>query len=142
MKFGFTPALNAQHAYVCRDSYALRCLIPARFKMKFRRTKGAPDHTNPSFTIPCRQSWHKHKSAFINTGSAKLAQMDANLVLLPKSGVFHLAFECLYRCISKVYCPNAAVCFGGVKWSFIAMFRLIVIVNSLCRYLCLIVSAA
>ncbi len=44
--------------------------------------------------------------------------MDTNFVLLSKSGVFHLAFERLYRCVSKIYRPNAAVSFWRSEVAF------------------------
>jgi len=42
MKFGLAPALNAQQAYVCRDSYDLRCGMPLLLNMLFHVPENDP----------------------------------------------------------------------------------------------------
>ncbi len=130
MKFGFTPALNAQHAYVCRDSYALRCLIPARFKMKFQVE---PKDPGPYQSPPL---------PFLAVSLGTNTKVHSSTRVLPNSRRWTLTLCCFPSLVYSIWFLSACIAasvrfivlmllsvFGGVKWPFIAMFRLIVIVQ-------------
>ena len=61
MKFGFAPALNAQHAKVCLDSYARRWRIPALLSTSFHVAPNEPGaYQSPPFpflAVSAKEYW-------------------------------------------------------------------------------------
>lgn len=74
MKLGLAPALNAQQAYVCRDSYDLRCDIPLLLSMLFHVPENDPGeyHSPPlpflAVNLGTKTNVHSSRRVLPNAG--------------------------------------------------------------------------
>lgn len=115
MKLGLTPALNAQQAYVCRDSYDLRCGMPLLLNMLFHVPENDPVST---IHLPCHSlqlAREQNECAFILSSSAKLSEVNVYLMLFPHHGVGHLAFSASIAGVVRLIVRFPLSVFGGVK---------------------------